>query len=512
MTGPQENVFGWIEVGIAFNGATSLFALPLYLHLYASPGALELVRLAFLVQILPTVVFVVIGRALSSRPGLAFLRRVYWLGLAVATFASFARLVQVQYALGLPGIPDAAKIAIPVLIVALLVVLAVARTDWLARGFGRVGPIFALVSAVFIGQLLMSGSLHASPPLTVPRRDDSVFLFVFDELGRDVLLRDGEIDPTRFPNLAALASDGISIGDATSNYSDTCQSIPSMLTGRSLPVGYCNDFFLVGQEPTLLSRLGSEYELHLYGEYLRDCKDQSAYVCRGVPYLIASRPELKIAQHLLPLGLRVGPVAGMLGETWGAYTLPLWNTFMEDVRRGPVAGRAYFMHLLLPHAPYVFDRDGSSLRSPYRYFRGDDNDDLAYKNYERQIMFVDSLFGSFVAELRQRDVYSKATIVITGDHGPALLPPPGPVLQGVNIQSPDVPLLIKSPRLAPRRISADYQHIDYAATVLDVLGLAPTWTLEGRSAIREGIPPRPKSFFSGGHIYRRDASGTWRSD
>jgi arylsulfatase A-like enzyme len=82
----------------------------------------------------------------------------------------------------------------------------------------------------------------------------------------------------------------------------------------------------------------------------------------------------------------------------------------------------------------------------------------------------------------------------------------------VNIQSPDVPMLIKSPSLTPRRISADYQHVDYAPTVLDAIGLAPAQSYEGRSALRGGIAPRPKSFFSGGHIYRRDAAGNWSSD
>jgi len=502
--------FDPLEIGVAFNAATSLFALPIYLRLYASPGALEVIRLALLVQILPAVVFIVAGRLLARRNGLAFARRLYWIGLTIAALASLGRLVQLQVALGLPSIPTAAKVAIPMLWTAVAVALAVVKADWVPNGFGRVGPVFAIVSALFVGQLVLSSPTHTSAQADRSARGDNVFLFVFDELGRDVLMRDGEIDAGRFPNLATLAREGVSFDDATSNYSDTCQSIPSMLTGRSLPVGSCHTFFLAGDQENLLTTLDGRYELHLYGEYLRDCTDQAAHVCRGVPHLLVTAPQLAIVRHLIPPGVRIGALGDMLGTTFGTYTWTLWRELLEDVRAEGDGPRAYFVHLLLPHAPYVYDSKGGFHHSPHEYFLGLADDALAYTNYEQQIMFVDSLLGEFLAALRTAGAYETSTVVVTGDHGPRLVEPPPVSLGGVSAQTPDVPLIMKGPGITPRRRSADYQHVDFAPTVLDALGIATSLRFEGRSALRDEAPQRAKWFYSDGRLYQRDPTGRWR--
>jgi hypothetical protein len=502
---------GLRELGVAFNAATALFALPLYVPLYASPGVVDLARLVLTVQVLPALAMFALGHGIRAVFGAGLIWRAYWITVTIAALASFFRLWQRQVSIGFPNAPDWIKVAAVGMIAPLVIALAATRADWLPRGFGRVAPLTAVVCAVFVLFLQLSPPVAGSSDHKPDVRRDTVFIFIFDELGRQALERDGKIDPVLFPNFAGLAEDGVWVADGTSNYSPSCQAIPAILSGREQP--RCDESFLAGAKATLLANLATAFELRVYGEYLRGCPD-GAETCKGIPYLTARYPVLGIANHLFPQSIRLGlkPLDSLAGRDANPYTLALWSDFLDDVRTLDLEGRAFFVHLNLPHSPYAYRANGTLGRLPSRlqYFYGTEEDANAYDNYREQVRFVDSLLGSFVAVLRERNVYGGASIFVTGDHGPRLqIPPKTSTLSGIAAQTPNVPVIMKSPQLQPLARVGEYQHIDFAPTILEILGLMSTERFDGRSIMTSSAPARQKWFVTGDRKYFREPDARW---
>ena len=69
-------------------------------------------------------------------------------------------------------------------------------------------------------------------------RDTPVVLIVFDAF-ESTLLHDasGDIDATRFPNIAALASEATWYRNATTAHENTAFSVPAILDGRAPRLG-----------------------------------------------------------------------------------------------------------------------------------------------------------------------------------------------------------------------------------------------------------------------------------
>lgn len=499
------------DLAAAFTAATALFALPLYIGLYASPGPRELATLVFVVQVLPTFVILAVGHVLGTFGRSSFVCRAYWIAVALAAVASLLRIWQRQADVGFPDAPSSVKLAAFASIVPAVMLLTLMRADWLSRVLGRVAPPTALICAGFLMFVQLNSPAVASPVSRTIERGDAVFVFVFDELGSHVLEREGAVDRTRFPNLAALADDGVWLTDATSNYSPSCQSIPSLLSGRSQPG--CDEYFLSGGRATLLNVLATAYSLDVYDDYLRGCPN-GAQTCKGIPYFIAAYPLAGITGHLLPQSVRVGPTLDLIGSRdANPYTLALWSDFLEQVRTTDLRGRAFYVHINLPHSPYAYRADGTLNREPSssKYFYGSEQDVAAYENYRAQTQFTDALFGTFLAALRDRDAYAAATVVITGDHGPRLqVPPRTAALGGISAQTPGVPIIVKASRPGHTSPIHEYQHIDFTPTVLDVLGLPTPDGLEGRSVFDSLARPRQKWFITGEVMFLRDSGGTWR--
>jgi hypothetical protein len=500
------------DLAAAFTAATALFALPLYIGLYASPGPRELATLVFVAQVLPTFMILAVGQVLGTLGRSSFVCRAYWIAVALAAAASLMRIWQRQAGVGFPDAPSWVKLAAIASIVPAVMLLTLIRADWLSRVLARVAPPTALICAGFLVFVQVSSPTITSPSRSASiERGDTVFIFVFDELGRQVLERDGRVDRTRFPNLAALADGGVWLADATANYSPSCQSIPSLLSGRSQP--RCDEYFLSGGRPTLLSVLATAYSLHVYDDYLRGCPN-GAEACKGIPYFIATYPLEGITSHLFPQSVRVGPLLDLIGSRdANPYTLALWSDFLEQVRTTDLRGRAYYVHINLPHSPYAYRADGTLNREPSssKYFYGSEQDVAAYENYRAQTQFTDALFGTFVDALRDRNAYEAATVVVTGDHGPRLQEAPrATALGGISAQTPGVPVILKASRPGHTSPIHEYQHIDFAPTLLDALDMSVLEGVEGRSVFDPLAQARPKWFITGAATFFRDAAGTWR--
>ena len=122
-------------------------------------------------------------------------------------------------------------------------------------------------------------------------------------------------------------------------------------------------------------------------------------------------------------------------------------------RRGPTL---HFLHVLLPHEPWLYFADGAAVHGPaakrrlLRDGRWVDDPWAAAVNHQRyllQLGYVDTLLGRLVARLREVDVYDDALIVVTADHGASLQPgawfrrPTRPSFADIGA----VPLFVKRP-------------------------------------------------------------------
>lgn len=390
--------------------------------------------------------------------------------------------------------------ALPVLFHLAVVAAAVALPVLLYRGvnlfFAYMFPIAIVVSAIIPSQVHTADGLPANYAREAGAAQSSsgppAFILVFDELGYDVLLDEsGRINAEDFPNVAALAAQGLSFSNATTN---NFWSIPTLVD-------------MVGTIETL----DREFDVRLYTNYVpleRRFLDRCGreITCRGVSYLTDREPLRLAGQISLRAAYRATPdivedvtsrparwVLDRLGwayppldsSGWHTLTKRHFDLFIDDINPDAASRRVYFFHILLPHHPNVFDENGNAISPSHP--RGK-------SRYKMQSMFVDKLVGRFIERLREAGIYDESVILLTGDHGPRPFHPtperpPQPAVARV-------PLIIHGPDLPGHGLVSDidYQHMDFEPTLMDLLGLPRPAGTKGLSVFREDRPERDKVF------------------
>jgi arylsulfatase A-like enzyme len=135
--------------------------------------------------------------------------------------------------------------------------------------------------------------------------------------------------------------------------------------------------------------------------------------------------------------------------------------------------RPFFLwvHLYDPHAPYD---PPEPLRTAYR-----DNP------YAGEIAFVDAELGRLTAFLEAGGRFDRTAIVVTADHGESLHEH-GEAGHGIFLYQSvvRVPLIVRAPGLAARRIAAVARLVDVMPTILELAGAdRPAASLDGVSLI-----------------------------
>jgi choline-sulfatase len=132
------------------------------------------------------------------------------------------------------------------------------------------------------------------------------------------------------------------------------------------------------------------------------------------------------------------------------------------------AGKPFFLflHIYEPHKPYA---------PPPRF--------AAYAAYDGEVAYADEIVGRFLDRLRALGIYDRATIVLLSDHGEGL-GDHGEQEHGLFLyqETTRIPLMVKLPGgRATRRVSTPVQQIDFAPTILDVIGAPRPASVRGRS-------------------------------
>jgi hypothetical protein len=501
-------VFSAVTLGTSefiINALTSEDVLPI------AAGPLVIVILAVIV--IPTALLFAVDRVLASGVGSEKGLRIFRTALFVASAALILRQIQLYYG-SARQLSEALESAHPLILLGVMVLVLAAVTRFCVRAYRGVSLFFLYASPVAILLLAIlpyRGSVSDPLPdyyineVQRPAEAQSappVFVIVFDELSYDVLLRDGEIDEDRFPNFAALAADSALFTNASTNYFHTTFALPSLIDQ--------------------IKPLTDSFEMRMYLQY--DYAERSyqadcgvVFTCRGVRRLSEQQSDQLVAN--LVLRTVYGPVPDLFGQALDRpaglvvdslrtsypsaderglhlFSKDHFDTFLGDIRVGESEGRIYLFHSMLPHYPFVFDETGNAHNSSANSFWADNSSfDAVYQNYRQQVGFSDSLLGDFLDRLERESLYDDAVIVVTADHGMRPIQPVGSSAIDVDRRTAQVPLLIRAPNLEPRVLDVDYQHIDFGATLTDVLGMPAPSESSGISAFAGERPEREKVFY-----------------
>ncbi len=494
---------GATRILLMFSVATLSLASPVYLRLWESPGLDGLLRSIVLLQILPTIGLILIDVWLERR-----WRRVWWGwrgALCALCVLTVARQTQVSFRLPIASGRSVLLVACVVVGLVLLAVrhIAVSQRVLVASAPGLLVWTFAL------GYHLLPVTQRTTRQAPLPK-PPAVFVLLFDELDRDVVMPQGRVLP-ELPNFRRLVERSRAFGDATANYGWTCASVGSLLTGRLLarpvPIRYgCLQQVPGLRADNLLTDVARRLTVRVYGQYLTYCFDAS-FECRGTAYVQKRAPHLALLQHYVPDSARTATGAErILDFSEHVYTLRVFEQFLAGVRAADARGAFHWLHVLLPHAPYVFDSQGAIHRPTYgEYWRDSTEYRRVLAAYRRQVGFVDRLLGRFLDRLEAEGLVQDAIIVVTSDHGfLSLHPPDGPeLIDGFDIGAGRlrVPLIIRAPGVTPGLVADEYQHIDFRRLML---GLIDSGVLGPIAA------PREKIFCDSGIWYVRDGAGRWR--
>jgi arylsulfatase A-like enzyme len=297
------------------------------------------------------------------------------------------------------------------------------------------------------------------------------------------------------PNIDALARGAVVFERALSASSRTAPSHASLFTSRWVrdhSIGYTNGATRLGDETTLaglLSAAGYETAAFIGNSMLHrrlGLNSGFAYYDDRLPDAEANRPMLfeRVAEKTTM------PVVGWLAEP-RSRPFFLWVQYNDP--HGPYtppAGYAASSPLETEAAtetqlPTLLGHDGHGGIPAYQVF-GDERRPSQYRaRYTGEIRYFDEWIGKLLLALEQHAGGRETIVVLTADHGESLGEDDVWFAHGT-ATTPNlvhVPLLLRAPGFAPRRVSTLVHHVDVLPTLLDLIGLPPLSGAAGVSLV-----------------------------
>ena len=423
---------------------------------------------------------------------------------------------------------------------------------------GVLSPAALIVPLVFLlGPWRSDGADESRRSGDASARAVPVVIVVFDELSLVSLLDDaGQLNAVRFPNLAALAADGVWFRNATAVSGNTQWAMPAILTGR-YPAARSTP--TIADHPnTVFSLVGRNYRFEVFEAATSLCP---RVLCgdtgpsRRERQVGMAADTVVVAGHtFLPPAARaslpdltenwagfaaadedVGDIEGdptdeeadtgtsgprviRARRSWqnrwhgarGADHVDAFEAFANGISRGDHRPTLYFIHTLATHQPTRWMPSGQRIPSrvtiPGRTKEKWTSVDWLVAQHHHgdimQAMLADTLVGKVRARLTEAGMYDSALVIVTADHGISFLPGNNPRnFIGTNAtEIMSVPLIVKAPAATPGvpRGAIDdtnAETVDILPTVARVLGIEPTWRVDGRSLIGGDPPHAQKQFF-----------------
>jgi hypothetical protein len=321
-----------------------------------------------------------------------------------------------------------------------------------------ISPLILIEAALSISRCWTDGSaaytdgpLAGRQPTSYPR----IVWIIFDELDFRLSFQD------RAATVSMSAFDRLRAGslfaeNAVSPAPDTIPSVPSLLTGKNLstvdakgPATILFDGVPAGVQPTVFSSVhGRGANAAVVGWYLPYCRVFS----RDLAACSASDLENELsetgttfaeslslqAQSLFAYGNRT-----LLGESPRAkHRVEMLSAMHADALRDVVdpSLNLVFLHLPVPHAPYLYDRFTHSF--PKRY--------LGVGSYLDNLVLADVFLADIREAMTRAGLWNETTVLVTSDH-------PNRMSMYVDgKEDPRVPFLLK---MAGQNTGVDYEPV-----------------------------------------------------
>jgi hypothetical protein len=425
------------------------------------------------------------------------------LGLVSVAFASYA----LRETTALRDIP----------LVTVSVMIGIAVTALYLRA--PVGRDLALLT-VFAPLLAFGQFVFFSPVtslvLPAPDREEAedaptapIVVVVFDELQTQALLdAEGDLDEQAYPGFARLASESTWYRNATTVAGVTTRAVPALLTGEYVDDGVAP---VEREHPhNLFTWLADSHEMHADELVTRLCPTDVCAPRDGSGMGALAGDALEIWwQQARPSGpdapdteqfeesRRAVDADRLPGgdDNWTGPPNPpaRWAQFVDgfSVGRGPAL---HFLHLTLPHHPFVYHPSGEQYATEEHGVPGRAFDDwldapyaveVARMRYVLQLRYLDGLIHHMISELERTGLWDDALVVVTADHGIGFTP--GAPVRGLDDRTLEeiawVPLFMKAPGQHEGQLDdANVESIDVLPTIADLLGVPLPWPVDGRSA------------------------------
>lgn len=307
---------------------------------------------------------------------------------------------------------------------------------------------------------------HHPLPAALQGRDLNLLLITIDTLRADRLSLYGHDRPTS-PAIDTLGAAGVVFERAYPAANQTRHALPTMHAGRAL------DFMRTDRRSTAVVFTGGNHFL-----FERLAAAGQATEAHLSHYF----------NHLLHQGLGQGiqRVVDVKQKVRSPLSAPdITNNAIQGIDRHRGRPWALWVHYTEPHAPYAA-HDGIHF--------GDDPIDL----YDGEILRVDQAVGRLLEALDARGLTDSTVVVLTSDHGEEF-GEHGREFHGKQLyeESIRVPLIIRAPGIAPRRIPEPVSLDDMAHTAANLMGLDPAPTYGGASLVARmtGGPPEQRPVF-----------------
>ena len=330
------------------------------------------------------------------------------------------------------------------------------------------GPILQRITPVEIADdgeddLLAAGPIEPAPPAALDaafpgRRQFDVVWITIDTLRADRLSAYGYARKTS-PALEALARESVLFERAYAQHPSSSLSFLSMLTSR-YPSFYADRR---GSPPKDLGPLLAG--LREGRRLLAITPLQRGYVDRVMPYLIPGLAGIEtIGRAQIPDASRVFARAREL---------------MEEPGTNPTIA---FIHLFDPHKPYHAHRKTDTFPASRR-------SDPDSKRYDAEVAWADHHLGRFIEWMRARPSWNRTVVVIGGDHGESL-GEYGMADHGTGLweQQIHVPLIVRVPGAAARRVDDPVELIDVLPTLEALVGAEADGARHGHSLVGHLLP------------------------
>ena len=428
------------------------------------------------------------------------------------------------------GIDDAAILLSTALLLGATGTYAYRRFAFIRLFVTLLTPSILIFPLIFLFGPGISNLVHTAQSRTETERglsspaksDTPLVMVVFDELPTNSLLNwEGEIDPIRFPNFAALARDSYWFPETQSIADSTMHAIPALVTGRHperrrLPIA-------AEHSPTLFNLLARSHRMKVVESVTQLCPLEICdpfFQPTALDRLKSLTSDLSIIYCHLVLPREWTSNLPGIRRNWGNFAdrgFPLndrfkrasgdavstFELFLASLKKED-APTFYFLHTPLPHSPWIYLPSGKqhSSRTVHRRLRNDTKwiDDepaveLSFQLHLLQVGFVDRLLGRLIERLKEEDLYDRSLVVIVADHGISFIPGfHRRKLQLMNYrQILSVPLLIKAPHQdRGERIDGKAETIDLLPTISDILKVEIPWPISGSSLLSKSPRKRRK--------------------